>query len=195
MSDFGLTHFIIIALHRWYRRRSRPHGMLDVENRGTRMVYNNSYRLVTCLTFLFFLAPSYVLYFKPGVFSGKSESVVFTIKIIWAGLMIVILLAPLEVFREFLVVNDDGLMRSNLFGTQTRISWHEIESVRISMHNSEVKFIAKGGLKLKASLCYNGWQDFLEISAKHLDPQLQSQLLLAVADARMSGKMRQSVSA
>lgn len=183
------SHFLWVALHQWYRRRALPHGTVDVENRGIRMAYSNSYRSVTCLLMLGLVGPSCVVYFANSIFSGKSDLTIVAVKSAWTVLIAVILLAPIKAFREYLVVNDDGLLRSNLFGTQTKLDWREIKSACIDMKNSEVTFIGKGGIRLKTSLCYNGWHDFLEISAKHLNPSAQGQLLLAATNTRGKQKI------
>lgn len=179
MVDTFLTQVIVKRLNRWYRSRSQPHGTIDLSNRGTRLTYNNTYRLGTCLMSLLLLGPGCALYFVPGLFADKSPEFVLVIKIGWIGVLAVVFLAPLEAFREYLVVNEEGLLKSNLFGKQTRLEWREIS--RIHTDDKEIIFFTDTGTKLKASLCYNGWQDFVEISAKHLNELPQLQLATAVA--------------
>jgi hypothetical protein len=180
MVDVAISQAVVKRLNRWYRSRSQPHGTVDLTHRGTRLAYNNSYRLVSCLTSLFLLGPACALFFIPGLFADKSPAFVLFLKIGWAGILVVVFLAPLQAFREFIVVNDDGVMKSNLFGKQTRLDWAEISGLQNTIDESEIVFFA-GDKKLKASLCYNGWQDFLEISAKHLPDSLQWQLATIVA--------------
>jgi hypothetical protein len=49
------------------------------------------------------------------------------------------------------------------------------------------KVVLSGNTKTKVelSLCYNGWQDFVEISAKHLNPMLHLELVFNLAQAGM----------
>ena len=181
MVDVAISQAVVRRLNRWYRSRSLPHGTIDLDNRGTRLAYNNSYRLVSCLTSLFLFVPGCALFFVPSIFADKPPEVVLIVKIGWIGILAVVFLAPLQAFREFLVVNNDGLMKSNLFGKQTRLDWREISRIHIKLKESEIIFFTDTDTKLKASLCYNGWQDFLEISAKHLNEILQLQLASTVA--------------
>jgi hypothetical protein len=181
MVDVAISQAVVRRLNRWYRSRSQPHGTVDLNYRGTRLAYNNSYRLVSCLASLFLLGPACALFFIPGLFADKSPEIVLALKIGWAGILVVVFLAPLQAFREFLVVSDEGLMKSNLFGKQTRLDWREISRIHIKMEESEIIFFTETNTKLKTSLCYNGWQDFLEISAKHLNESLQWQIAAAVA--------------
>lgn len=146
------------------------------------MAYNGSYRLVVSLMSAFLLFPAGALYFWPAVFADSSRLFVIVLKIGWAGLLVVVFLAPLQAFREFLVVNDEGILKSNVLGKHTRLEWTEITQVRIESDGNDMIFLSRAGYELKASLAYNGWQDFLEISAKHLDSTLQSQLAFALAD-------------
>lgn len=184
MVDVALTQAIVRRLNRWYRSRSRPHGTIDHTYRGVRLAYNSSYRLVVCLMSAFLLFPAGALYFWPAVFADKPRPFVIALKIGWAGLLVIVLLAPLQALREFLVVNDEGILKSNVLGTQTRVEWKEIAQVRIDSDGNDVIFLTHAGNKLKASLAYDGWQDFLEISARHLDSTLQYQLAFALADQR-----------
>jgi hypothetical protein len=185
MVDVALTQAIVKRLNRWYRKRSRPHGTIDHTYRGVRLAYNNSYRLIVCLMSAFLLFPAGALYFWPDLFADKPRPFVIALKIGWAGLLVVVFLAPLQALREFLVVNDEGILKSNVLGKQIRLEWKEIAQVRIDSDGNDVTFLTGAGNKLKASLAYNGWQDFLEISAKHLDSALQSQLAFALSNQRL----------
>lgn len=132
----------------------------------------------------FLLIPAGALYFWPAIFADKPRTFVLALKIGWAGLLVIVFLAPLQALREFLVVNDEGILKSNVLGKQTRLEWKEIAQVRVDSDGNDVIFLTHAGNKLKASLAYNGWQDFLEISAKHFDSTLQFQLAIAFADRR-----------
>lgn len=182
MVDVALAQAIVKRLHRWYRRHSRPHGAIDHTYRGVRLAYNGSYRLIICLMSAFLLLPAGALYFWPAVFADSPRLFVIALKIGWAGLLVVVFLAPIQAFREFLVVSDEGILKSNVLGKQTRLEWKEITQLHIDSDGNDVIFLDVVGKKLKASLAYNGWQDFFEISAKHLDLALQSRLALALAD-------------
>src|SRR5262245_4632127 len=111
MVDVGLTQLLVKRLNRWYRSRSRPHGVFDYTYRGTRLCYNRTYRTATCFVSLFLLIPAAALFFVPSLFADKSQLFVLVLKIAWAGLLVVVLLAPLQAFREFAVVNDEGIMK------------------------------------------------------------------------------------
>ena len=130
---------------------------------------------------LFLLGPACALFFIPGLFADKSPAFVLFLKIGWIGILVVVFLAPLQAFREFVVVSDEGLLKSNLFGQQTRLDWARISGLQIKLEESEIIFLTDTKTKLKASLCYNGWQDFVDTSAKHLNESLQWQLAAAVA--------------
>ena len=181
MVDVGLTHVIVKRLNRWYRSRSRPHGTVDHFYRGIRLSYNTPYRIVSCFTSCFLLSIGCLLYFVPEAFSDPSAIKVMVVKIAWIGIVVVAILAPLEAFRDFVIVNDEGLMNSNLFGRKTRLEWNEISRIQNKLDENEVVFTNDTKCKLKLSLCYDGWQDFLETSAKHLQPPLQFQLELCIA--------------
>jgi len=72
------------------------------------------------------------------------------------------------------------VMRSNLFGRQTRMEWREINILTIKLDENDVIFSNETKKKVKLSLCYNGWQDFLELSGKHLHPAINARLQVAV---------------
>ena len=133
---------------------------------------------------LFLLSIAGALFFIPSLFADKSPILVLALKICWAGLLVVILLAPVQAFREFVIVNDEGLMKSNLFGRQSRLGWKEIILLQFKLNENEVKFLTESKTQLKMSLCYNGWQDFLETSARHLSQALQSQLELMFIESQ-----------
>lgn len=184
MVDIALTQAIVKRMNRWYRSRSKPHGNVDHNHRGIRLSYNSGYRLIVCLMSLLLLAAAYALYFVPGIFANKSRVFILVIKIAWAGLLVIVLLAPIQVLREFVVVTDDGLLKSDLFGRLTRMDWSNISRVQVKVDENEVIFFTAAGQKLKTSLCYNGWQDFIQTSAKHLNPFLQAQVLFATRNIK-----------
>lgn len=155
---------------------------MDPTYRGVRLTYNNTYRVATCVMCSFLLLPAAALFFWPGLFSDKPRMEVLALKIGWLGILVVIFLAPLQAFRDFLIVNDDGLIKSNLIGRQTRLQWTEISEVLIDFDGNDITFRTSAGDKLKASRAYNGWRDFLETSARHFAPDLQARLALALEE-------------
>ncbi len=185
MVDVGLAQVIVKRLNRWYRSRSQPHGILDHTHCGVRMRCNAAYRASGCCASLLLLGIAGALYFGPDLFADKPRWVVWAIKLGWAGITVVALGAPLQAFREFAVVNDEGLMKSDFRGRQTRLEWKEITRLHINLDDNKVLFLTASTNKLKLSLCYNGWQDFVEISAKHLNPAIQLQLALTLAEIKM----------
>jgi len=181
-ADPGAAQAIIKQLNRWYRRRAKLHGTIDHFYRGTRMSYTATYRGVMCFMSLFLLSIASVLFFVPGIFADKSTWFILGIKIGWVGIVVVAILAPLQAFREFTVVNDDGLIKSNLFGREQRMGWREISSFRIKPDDNKVIFTNTAKLKLTMSLAYDGWQDFREMAARHSGPVLYWQLDYALAN-------------
>jgi len=180
MVDVGLSQAIVRWLNGWYRRHSKPRGTADHFYRGTRLSYNGAYRAVVCTMCFFLLAVGALLFLVPDVFSDHPPLVGYAVKAGWIGIMTVAMLGPLQAFREFAVVNDEGVMRSNLFGRQTRMEWREINILTIKLDENDVIFSNETKKKVKLSLCYNGWQDFLELSGKHLHPAINARLQVAV---------------
>src|SRR6267378_1054772 len=178
MVDVGLTQVIVKRLNRWYRIRSRPRGTVDHFYRGSRLSYNTPYRIVSCFMSLFLLSIGCLLYFGPDFLADKSRAVVLVVKIAWIGIVGVAFLSPLQAFRYFVIVSDKGLIKSNLFGRKTRLEWREISNVQIKLDANDVILANSAQTRLKMSLCYNGWQDFLEFSAKHLNPMLHLQIAI-----------------
>ncbi|HUE36970.1 MAG TPA: hypothetical protein VMO20_06235, partial [Candidatus Acidoferrum sp.] len=108
MVDPGIAQAIVKQLNRWYRRRSQPRGTVDHFYRGTRMTYNRTKRTVVCSMSLFLLSIAAAIYVIPGIFAGQSLWMVLILNI---GVLFMIafgILAPLQVFREFVIVTDDG---------------------------------------------------------------------------------------
>jgi len=182
MVDPGVAQALVKQLNRWYRKKAKPRGTMDHYHRGTRMSYTAAYRGVICFFSLFMLSISFALYFVPGLFADKPPWVVLLIKIVWAGITLVFILAPLQAFREFVIINDEGVTKSDLFGRQTRFGWKEIAGFHIKPDDNKVIFrTANPKTKLTMSLAYDGWWDFLELAGKHLDPALNFQLLYVLA--------------
>ncbi len=136
------------------------------------MRYNPTYRAAMCAMAMFLLAVASVLYFVPGILEGKSRFWVVAVKIGWVGIAAVAILAPLQAFREFAIVSDEGLLKSSIRGSRTRLDWKEIARVRTKPGENEILFEGNSGTKLKMSLCYDGWEDFRELAAKYLRPEL-----------------------
>jgi hypothetical protein len=182
MVDPGIAQVVIKNLNHWYRKKAKPRGTLDHFYRGTRMNYTSSYRVVICFFSLIMLSGAYALYFVPGLFADKSPWIVLLIKIAWVGITVVSLLAPMQAFREFVIVNDEDVMKSDLFGRQKRFNWKEITSFHLKPDSNELVFqIADSKRKLTMNLAYDGWRDFLELAEKHLDPVLNFRLVYEVA--------------
>jgi len=180
MVDVGLTQVIVRRLNRYYRSRPRARGVVDHYHRGVRMNYAVSYRTGTCLMSLFLLGIGVGTYFLPGVFAGHAPIMVYVLKIAWVGIIVVALLAPLQALRTYVVIDDEGLLKSDLWGRQTRLAWKDIARMQIKLNDNEVIFYNDGKTKLTMSLCHNGWQDFLESAAKHLNPGLFAQIAITL---------------
>ncbi|HWX23092.1 MAG TPA: hypothetical protein VN578_24585, partial [Candidatus Binatia bacterium] len=134
---------------------------------------------------LFMLAVACLLYFVPGVFEGQSRWLVIAVKVGWFGITAVCVLAPLQAFREFVVVSDEGLVKYSLFGSRSSLGWKEISGLRSKRGDNEITFEGSGR-KLKMSLCYDGWEDFRELARKHLPGGMN----LALAGVLDTGKPR-----
>ena len=192
MVDPGAAQALIKQLNRWYRQRAKPHGAIDYYHRGTRMGYTAAYRRVMCLFSLILLSVAGVLYFIPDITADKSPWLVLGLKIGWAGIIVVAILAPLQAFREFTVVNDEGLIKRNLFGGEARMGWQEIASFRIKPDDNSVYFLNRAKGKLTMSLTYDGWQDFREAAARHLNPVVYWQFAYALANVNAKSAVLRS---
>ena len=180
MIDPTVAQALVKQLSRWFRQRRKPHGTVDHFYRGTRMSFSATYRNVTCFTCFIALAVACALYFIPGITEGKSPLVVALLKIGWGLVVAVAILLPMRAFREGVVVTDDGLIKCDLFGRETRMTWKEIHTYRIKADENKVTLISTAKAKFVVSLAYDGWQDFLEMAAKHLHPTLYWQLMPAL---------------
>ena len=172
MVDPGATQAIVRQLNRSYRKRAKPHGTVDHYHRGIRMGYTNVSRVFPCVCSVMLLAVACVLYFGPNFMADKPPLEVLALKIGWLGIVAAALLTPLQVFRECVVITDDGLIKSNLFGRETRMTWNDISTVRVNPDDNKVTFLDQEKHKLTVNLAYDGWQDFLETAARHMDRQL-----------------------
>lgn len=155
---------------------------MDHYHRGTRMSYTSVYRNMMCLFSLLLLSVAGVLYFVPSITADKSPLMVLGLKIAWLGIVAVAILAPLQAFREYTVVTDDGLIKSNLFGRETRLAWREISTYQIKPDANKMIFRTTTKAKLTMSLAYDGWQDFRELAARHLNPVLYWQFVSALVN-------------
>jgi len=126
------------------------------------MSYNAACRGVACLFSLFLLSIAGVLCFVPSVTADKSPLVVLGLKIGWLGIVAVAPFAPRQAFREFVIASDEGLMKSNLLGRQTRFEWKEIAGFQIKPDDNKVIFRIGIKTRLTMSLAYDGWRDFLD---------------------------------
>jgi hypothetical protein len=192
MVDPGAAQALVKQLNRWYRQRAEPHGTIDHFYRGTRMSYTAAYRNVMCLFSLIMLSVASVLYFVPDIFADKSPWVILALKIGWIGIVVLAILAPLRAFREFTVVNDEGLIKFNLFGGETRLGWKEIVSFQLKPDDNTVIFMNNAKTKLTMSLAYDGWQDFEETAARHLSPVLYWQFTYALANVNAKSTIPRS---
>lgn len=176
MVDVALTQVIVKRLNRWQRKRAKPHGVTDHYHRGTRMAFTTVSRILPCTFSVLLLAFACVLYFGPNFMDDKPSVVVLALKTAWLGIVAVALLAPLQAFREYVVISDEGLLKSDLFGRQTRISWSDITWFRINPDDNKVSFLCTSKTKFTMSLAYDGWQDFLDVAAQHMNQSLYWQL-------------------
>jgi hypothetical protein len=184
MVDPGAAQAIVKQLNRWYRRRARPHGTIDHYHRGMRMSYTSVYRNAICLFSLLMLSVAGALYFVPSITADKSPLLVLALKIGWLGIVAVAILAPLQAFREYSVVTDDGLIKSDLFGRETRLAWREISTYQIKPDDNKVIFRTTAKAKLTMSLAYDGWEDFQELAAKRLHPWVYMQFIHTLANLK-----------
>jgi hypothetical protein len=170
MVDPGAAQLIIKQLNRWYRRRSQPRGTIDHFYRGTRMTYNNTKRIVTGFMTLFMVSIAAAAFlFLPGILQDKDGMALFG-KIFATGMAIIGVFASLQAFCEFVVVTDDGLLKSDFLGRKTKMAWNEILQFQVKPDDNKVILRGDGKLKLTMSLAYDGWQDFLEMAVRRLSP-------------------------
>ncbi len=184
MVDPGIAQVVIKHLNRWYRSRSQPRGVMDYYHRGTRMSFNRAYRTGNSLVALFLLGIASLLFLIPDLFADKPLWQQWLVKLGWVGITVVAGLMLLQLFREATIVNDDGLMKINLFGQITRMEWRELAQFSYKTDDSTVTFRNAARQKLTLSLCYNGWQDFVELAARRMEPSLYWQVTYGLAMVR-----------
>ena len=192
MVDPGAAQALVKQLNRWYRSRAKPHGTIDHYYRGTRMSYTATYRGVMCCLSLFLLTVAGALFFVPDLFADKSKWFILGVKLGWAGMVVAAILLPLHALREFTVVNDDGLIKGNLFGGEARMGWQEIAGFRIKPDDNSVIVMNRAKGKLTMNLAYDGWQDFRELAARHLNPVLYWQFAYAQANVNAKSAVLRS---
>jgi len=186
MVDPGAAQAIVKLLSRWYRKRAKPHGIIDHFHRGTRMSYTTVSRIVPCLFSMILLSVAFGLYFVPSFMKDEPPLTLLALKTGWVFIVAVALLAPLQVLRESTVITDDGLLKCGVFGGETRMAWTNICTFQINPDDNKVIFRNRAKAKLTMSLAYDGWQDFLEMAACRMNPPLHQQFsfMLANLDAK-----------
>ncbi len=119
----------------------------------------------------------------PDLFAKDHPAIfVVLVKIAWIGITLVALVAPLQAFREFVVVSDEGLLKSTPFRPVVRLGWKEIIGVMLKLDDNSVVFTAQTPVKFKMSLCYDGWEEFREYARKHLDAGMNFVLASALEE-------------
>jgi len=186
MVDPGIGLAVVRQLNRWYRKRAKPHGTMDHCHRGTRMSYTAAYRAVNVSMGVLMISFGTLLSLVPGIMEGKSPLVVLLVKLGWVGILCVAVLAPMQALRECVVITDEGLIKLNLLGRETRMAWRDVSHFQINDEDNKVTLRAGEKTKLTMSLAYDGWQDFLAVAAKRLNPILYAQFhyTLTNLDAR-----------
>lgn len=181
MVDPGIAQVVIKHLNRWYRSRSQPRGVMDYYHRGMRMSFNTAYRTGNSLMALFLLGIASLLFLIPDLFADKPLWQQWLVKLGWMGITAVAVLILLQLFRESTIVTDDGLVKTNFLGQVTRMEWRELKQFGYKTDDSTVTFRNAARKKLTLSLCYNGWQDFVEMAARRMEPNLYWQVTYGLA--------------
>ena len=181
MVDPGAAQAIVKLLNRWYRKRAKPYGAIDHFHRGTRMSYTTVYRVVHIAMSLFLLSVAALLYLVPGELAGKSSLVVLLVKSGWVGIVCAAVIVLMQAIRECAIITDDGLIKVNLLGRESRMTWREIADFQIKPDDNKVILRSSEKTKLTMSLAYDGWQDFLAMTSSRLDPALHAQFNYALA--------------
>jgi hypothetical protein len=195
MVDPGIAQVIIKHLNRWYRSRSQPRGVMDHYHRGTRMGFNRAYRTGNGLVALFLLGIGSLLFLIPDLFANKPLWQQWLVKLGWLGITVVAVLILLQLFRESTIVTDDGLVKTNLLGRITRMDWRELAQFSYKTDDSTVTFRNAARKKLTMSLCYNGWQDFLETAQRRMEPGLYWQVTYGLAMVKAGDQKPKAVKA
>jgi hypothetical protein len=178
MVDPGAVQNLVRQLNRWYRQKAKPRGTMDHYHRGVRMTYTAVCRGVDCIFAFILLSGAVALYFVPS----KTEDKPWLLVITYLGIVVLAFLTLFQTFRESVVVTDDCLIKSDLLGRETRMNWRDIANYKIKPDSNKVIFSDNAKAKLRMSLSYDGWQDFRETAARHLNPVLYWQFVYAVAN-------------
>jgi hypothetical protein len=192
MVDPGAAQLIVKQLNRWYRRSSQSRGTIDHFYRGTRMSYNGTKRMATCVISAILFSMGCVAYLYPHWSIDRTWWFLLLMKIGGIGIVALGTIQLLQAFCEFVVVTDDGLFKSDFLGRKTQMAWDEILHFNIKPDDNKVILFGKDKFKLTMSLAYNGWQDFLEAAARRLNPATYAVIALALAnvDTKKSVTMR-----
>ncbi len=144
------------------------------------MSYNRTKRLAGGVTSLILFFMGCIAYLYPHWSIDRTWWFLLSMKIGGIGIVALGIVQLLQVFCEFVVVNDDGLLKSNLFGRKTQMAWEEILHFRVKPDDNKVIFLGKDKFKLTVSLAYNGWQDCLEMAARRLNPATYAVIALTL---------------
>jgi hypothetical protein len=182
MIDPGAAQALIKQLNRWYRKRAKPRGIVDHFHRGTRMSYTTTFRAVNSCIAGLLLAFAAALYFVPGILEQQSTLMILLLKLGWGGIVALALGILIQTFGEYAVVTDDGIIKFGFFGRETRMDWKDIRQFHIKPDSNDVIFRDYAKRKLKLSLSYDGWRDFIETAARRLEPALYHLFYYAFVD-------------
>lgn len=182
MVDPGAAQLIIKQLNRWYRRSSQPRGTIDHFYRGTRMTYNGTKRMATCVISTILISMGCIAYLYSGIADDKVWWFHLFLKIGGIGIVSLGIIQLLQVACEFVVVTDDGLLKSDLFGRKKQMAWNEILWLTVKPDSNKVIVSGNSKLRLTMSLAYNGWQDFLEMAAQRMDPTIYRVIAFTLAN-------------
>jgi hypothetical protein len=177
--------FVAEALRRniniLWRQRSQPHGTIDHFYRGTRMTYNFAYRTLVCLSTLGAVSLAAAAFlFLPGILHDK-DGMALCAKIIATGMAIIGIFVSLQALCEFVVVNDDGLLKSGFLGRKKQMAWNEVLQFQVKIDDNKVILRGEGKLKLTMNLAYDGWQDFLEMAGRRLNLDIYTTIAITLA--------------
>lgn len=174
--DVGLGHWLSQKYLAWLRRRRRPHGAYDPYYRGVRLEPNRVAKLSACTTSVVLLTGAGFLFLGPDIFEKHERWLGLAVKVGWIGITLVALLAPLEAFRSFVIVSDEGLRKRNLFGRETRLDWDQVKRIEAKPQGDELVFRGFGNGKLTVSLTCDGLEDLQQYADKRLTLPLSSAL-------------------
>ncbi len=146
------------------------------------MSYTATYRGVTSFASGLLLCIAAAFYLVPEVSAGKSPLMILLLKLGCGGIVLVAVFMLMHAFRECAVITDDGLIKLDLFGRETRLGWKDISRFQIKPDDNKVIFRDSARAKLTMSLAYDGWQDFSDMAFRRLTPALYWQFKRAVAN-------------